>query len=279
MPQLMTVSVWAQCNASTWGSPLVETGQCTLAGVNNGTNNGFGLLFYTANGGAWTSVCYYSASLNIQQWHQYAATFDGTNVNLYLDGALVLTQAAPIPVLPGDSARLYAGGSYFDGWQVLNGNLANLVMYSTVLSAGQISTLYAAGHGQCVAPAFAPAAGSFTAATSVTITTSTNGATIRYTTDGTTPTETHGTVYSSPVPLSATTTLQAIAYETGYLDSIDSIGNFCFPCAPPSFNPAPGVYSSAQTVTISTATGSASIRYTTDGSTPSETPAPSTALR
>ena len=40
--------------------------------------------------------------------------------------------------------------------------------------------------------------------------------------------------------------------------------------ATPTFNPPAGTYSSAQTVTISTATSGASIAYTTDGSTPTE---------
>jgi hypothetical protein len=41
--------------------------------------------------------------------------------------------------------------------------------------------------------------------------------------------------------------------------------------AAPSFSPAGGTYSSGQTVAISTATSGALIRYTLDGSTPSET--------
>ena len=40
-------------------------------------------------------------------------------------------------------------------------------------------------------------------------------------------------------------------------------------CATPSFIPAPGTYSTAQSVTISTSTGGATIRYTTNGTTPS----------
>ena len=55
-----------------------------------------------------------------------------------------------------------------------------------------------------------------THAQTVTISTTTSGATIRYTTNGTTPSSTVGTVYSSPVSITATTTLKAIAYETGY---------------------------------------------------------------
>ena len=72
---------------------------------------------------------------------------------------------------------------------------------------------------QVAAPVFSPAGGSYSSAQSVTITSSTSGATIRYTTDGSTPTETDGTVYSSAVNISSTTTLKAIAYKSGYADS------------------------------------------------------------
>ena len=71
---------------------------------------------------------------------------------------------------------------------------------------------------QCAAPSFSPAAGTYTSAT-VTITTATSGASIRYTTNGTTPISTVGTVYSSPGPISATGTLQAIAYKRGLANS------------------------------------------------------------
>jgi hypothetical protein len=49
----------------------------------------------------------------------------------------------------------------------------------------------------------------------VTITTETQGATICYTTDGSTPTETHGRIYSGPISVSTTTCLRAMAYEPG----------------------------------------------------------------
>ena len=52
---------------------------------------------------------------------------------------------------------------------------------------------------QCATPTFSPAAGTYGSAQSVTITTTTSGATIRYTTNGTTPSSTVGTVYSSAV--------------------------------------------------------------------------------
>ena len=100
---------------------------------------------------------------------------------------------------------------------------------------------------QCAAPTFNPAAGTFTHLDSVTITTSTGGATIRYTTNGTTPNATVGTVYSSAVSITATSTLQAIAYETGMADSPMTSGIYTIQCAAPSFNPAAGTFTTSTT--------------------------------
>jgi polygalacturonase len=130
------------------------------------------------------------------------------------------------------------------------------------------------GNPPAAAPSFSPAGGTFTSAQTVTITSSTSGASIRYTTDGSTPSETAGTVYSSPVSISATATLKAIAYASGYTDSSVTSATYTISvptAAAPGFSPAGGTYSTAQSVTITSTTSGATIRYTTDGSTPSET--------
>ena len=126
---------------------------------------------------------------------------------------------------------------------------------------------------QVEAPVFNPAAGTHTSAQSVTITSATSGATIRYTTDGSTPSQTNGTVYSSPVNISVTTTLKAIAYKAGMSDSSVTSGTYTIllPVEAPVFNPAAGTHTSAQSVTITSATSGATNRHTTDGSTPSQT--------
>ena len=53
--------------------------------------------------------------------------------------------------------------------------------------------------------------------TAVTLSCSTSGATIKYTTDGTTPSATNGTTYSAPFTVSATTTIKFCAIKDGYL--------------------------------------------------------------
>jgi hypothetical protein len=67
-------------------------------------------------------------------------------------------------------------------------------------------------------PAFSPGAGTYTSAQSVTISDSTAGATIHYTTDGSTPT-TSSPVYSSAIAVGSSITLNAIAVASGYSQS------------------------------------------------------------
>ena len=69
--------------------------------------------------------------------------------------------------------------------------------------------------GTVANPTYSPAPGPFASPMSVTISTTTAGASIRYTTDGSAPTSTTGILYSGPVPVSATTAFRAIAFKSG----------------------------------------------------------------
>lgn len=67
-------------------------------------------------------------------------------------------------------------------------------------------------------PTFSPAAGSFINEKSVTVNCATPGATIRYTTDGSTPTASSA-IYSAPITITQTTTIKAYAVKDGMPDS------------------------------------------------------------
>jgi hypothetical protein len=130
----------------------------------------------------------------------------------------------------------------------------------------------ASGANVTATPTFSPAAGTYTAAQSVTISDTKPGATIYYTTNGTTPT-TSSTVYSGPITVSASETLEAIATASGYSTSAVgtaayTINNSVPQAATPTFSPAAGTYTSAQSVAISDGTSGATIYYTTNGATP-----------
>ena len=67
-------------------------------------------------------------------------------------------------------------------------------------------------------PTFSPEEGTYAEAQNVTIACATEGATIRYTLDGTDPTS-NSTAYSSAIAINATTTVKAKAFKSGYEDS------------------------------------------------------------
>ena len=90
----------------------------------------------------------------------------------------------------------------------------------------------------------------------VTITDSTPGATIYYTTDGSTPT-TSSTPYTGPISVTQTTTIRAMAAASGMADSDVASATYTIQqqqVATPAFSPAGGTYVSSVTVTITDGT-------------------------
>ncbi len=75
---------------------------------------------------------------------------------------------------------------------------------------------------------FLPGRGFFDSPFDLTITSATPGASIVYTTDGSEPTETHGTLYSGPIPISTTATIRAFAYKTGETSTNIDTHSFVF---------------------------------------------------
>ena len=122
-------------------------------------------------------------------------------------------------------------------------------------------------------PTFSPPAGSYGPAQTVTIS-STAGATICYTIDGSTPTAngsgtcTHGTTYTSAITVSTSETVKSIGSESGYVDS--AVGSAAYvingAAATPTFSPSS--LSAPGWITISSSTSGSTCYYSVDGSTP-----------
>ena len=166
---------------------------------------------------------------------------------------------------PTTASSVYSSAITVSVTEILEA-LATKASYSNSAVGSAVYTI----NGAVATPGFSPAAGTYSSAQTVTITDSTSGATIYYTTNGTTPT-TASTAYSSAITVSATETLEALATKAGYSNS--AVGSAAYTIsvtqvATPGFSPAAGTYSSSQSVTISDATSGAAIYFTTNGSTP-----------
>jgi hypothetical protein len=235
------------------------------------------------------------------------AVFSGTRVfDSFNVAALTLTTSNSIPqitapavgsvLVPGGTVTITGTGdtlswsvAYVGGADIATGSGASstfivpadaqtnqLIRLTLSNSVGQVYRDFTVGSGAMSAadmPIFAPPSGSFSSAQSVTISDTTAGATIYYTTDGSTP-STSSAVYSAPITVSSTETIDAIATASGYNTSAMASATYTIAiptAATPTFSPAAGAYSSAQSVTVSDTTPGAVIYYTTDGSTPTPT--------
>ena len=106
----------------------------------------------------------------------------------------------------------FDNGTYDKGtWTGSSATVVITMMGTVNFDSFVVTTVSASG---VASPVFAPAGGEFYEAQSVELTCPTEGATIYYTTDGTTP-STSSTKYTAPVAVSATTTIKAIASKGG----------------------------------------------------------------
>lgn len=164
-----------------------------------------------------------------------------------------------------------AGGNLDDVTISYTGTIADAWKWtSTAEDYGCVSA------NQVKTPVISPNTEAQTGDVSVTITCATDGATIRYTTDGTNPTSSSGTVYSGAFTVSCSATVKAIAYKATMDDSEIASQAYTITVPTPTFSLAEGTYYDAnQSVTLSlpTAHTGTVIKYTTNGDDPTSSSA------
>jgi len=124
---------------------------------------------------------------------------------------------------------------------------------------------------KAVTPTLSPSAGAYGSSQSVTMSTTTSGATLRYSTDGTEPTGS-STAYSGAITVAETTVVKARAFKTGWTPSDSHHAGYAISAgtaATPTITPTGGAQTMPPVVSIATTTSGATIRYTLDGTTPS----------
>ena len=184
-----------------------------------------------------------------------------------------VTSGAAVRYTTSGIAPSRTNGTIYTGPVTVSSNLTlKAFAYATGWEDSKVATAaYTISHLTVAAPYFSLTGGAYAGTQSLTIVCATSGARIRYTVDGSIPTSSTGTLYTAPLSLSADLTLKAIAYKTGWGDSLVTSAAYTIShpvVATPAFSPPEGFYGSTQTVSIACATSGASIHYTTDGSPP-----------
>jgi alpha-tubulin suppressor-like RCC1 family protein len=182
----------------------------------------------------------------------------GAAVHFTTDGTIPTTSdpAATGGLIAVDGSLILTLRAFRDGWEPSDVARANYYIYADSVAP----------------PTFSVPGGQYSAPFDVVLSTSTPGATIRYSVDGTEPTV-GSPVYASLIHVASATILSARAFKGGSLPSATVTAVYSFDdgrVAAPTLSPPPGMFVRAQAVTVSCATPGAVLRYSLDGADPTE---------
>jgi len=82
----------------------------------------------------------YNTALNVSQWYNVGATYDGNNLKLYLNGNLVGTQAAT-GAIAADASLLTLGRNPIASTKYFNGKIDEVRVFNSALTASQLQRM------------------------------------------------------------------------------------------------------------------------------------------
>lgn len=184
-------------------------------------------------------------------------------------GASVRLQAVPVAAGSNiakvefyDGAELL-GSTSAAPWELTRAFLATGVHALTAVATDQsgkiasspLARLQVVASGESLHAPFAPAAatptfslpsGGYEGAQTVSIASVSAGATIRYTTDGSSPTRTRGSVYSGPITLATSSVLRAVAFTDSLVQSEEAFSSYTIYAAASSYRLFPDLTTANQ---------------------------------
>ncbi len=144
--------------------------------------------------------------------------------------------------------------------------ISNGKVYVGTSTEVDVYGLFSGGVATAATPVISPASESVASAVQVTMTDSTPGAHLYYTTDGSAPSPTHGTLYSSAFTLTSSATVQAMAAAPNFTNSATASQIYTIQSNPASaINYASGLSATGLTLSGSAAINGSRLRLTNTG--------------
>ena len=134
--------IWSTVNAG--GTEQGLNGANTYSGIRLFFNNNLTVYTYNNNGGANSASSLATIPFNNSQWHHIILTDDATNINLYLDGNLIITNWPNSTYAPNmwDPIEVDTGKGYT---RDASGLMDEFAIYPSALSADDITNHYFIG--------------------------------------------------------------------------------------------------------------------------------------
>lgn len=205
------------------------------------------------------------SGMSVKSWGVYVYSDKAMNTQVdYVAGGTITNSEGTFDFTPSEGKVWSAGYYYKVSW-----NLANTTTTNGVVCVDKI-TLYQ--NPAPLAPTFDPAEGDFSDDFTLHLACATEGSSIYYTIDGTTPTSS-STLYNDATGISisagANVTVKAIAVKAGVSSEVSSATYTYKNIANPLFTvPSGSTVLYGESVSITCATDGADIYYTTNGDTP-----------
>lgn len=135
-----TISAWVKHSTATLTTKqaLVYKGFAQFETFVDNTNR---IRVYMQNNSAWHSSISSPVYTDWDTWHLVTVTYDGANVKIYRDGALVATSGSETGNFPSSTSPFWIGKNS-SGVDYINGSIDDARLYNRALSAAEVLKLY-----------------------------------------------------------------------------------------------------------------------------------------